>query len=196
MIQPLSPQRPPVRRKVFVSYHRADSNEVNRFRHVFSDSFGAFLARGIGAGLPGDIINSTNTDYVMSRIRELYLGDSTVTIVMLGNCTWSRKYVDWELQSSLRRGPTVTPNGVLGHKLPSFRVGQYPHRLNLNLLSDSDRRMGWTDCYARVIEWPRSVDDLRSAIENAYAARTLRVGLIKNPRDRFERDRDCGHWWH
>ena len=31
-----------------------------------------------------DIIDSDNTDYVMSRIRELYLKDSTVTIVLIG----------------------------------------------------------------------------------------------------------------
>ncbi|MBN1655077.1 MAG: TIR domain-containing protein [Deltaproteobacteria bacterium] len=48
-------------------------------------------------------------DYVMRRIRDEHLRDSTVTIVMIGNCTWSRKYVDWELQASLRSGPIVIP---------------------------------------------------------------------------------------
>ena len=175
----------PVRRKVFICYHKVDSQEVNQFLRVFSGAYGTFLARGIGAGMAGDIINSTNTEYVMSRIRELYLGDSTVTIVMIGNCTWSRKYVDWELQASLRSGLTVTPNGVLGVKLPSYTSGQYPERLNANLLSD-----------ARVIDWPRSAEDLRLDIEDAYSARTSRVNLINNPRERFEYDRDCGHPWH
>lgn len=186
----------PLRRKVFISYHKADSEEVNQFLRVFCGAYGTFLARGIGAGMAGDIISSTSTDYVMSRIRELYLGDSTVTIVMIGNCTWSRKYVDWELQASLRSGLTVTPNGVLGVKLPSYTSGQYPERLNANLLSDADRRMGRTDCYARVIDWPSSAEDLRLDIEDAYSARTSRVNLINNARERFEYDRDCGHPWH
>jgi hypothetical protein len=186
----------PVRRKVFISYHKVDSDEVNSFIGTFSDSYGTFLARGIGAGMAGDIINSTDTDYVMSRIRELYLGDSTVTIVMIGNCTWSRKYVDWELQASLRSGKTVTPNGVLGVKLPSYNSGQYPDRLNTNLLSDDDKRMGKTDCYARAIVWPNSAENLRLYIEDAYNARTLRAHLINNPREHFKNDRDCGHSWH
>jgi hypothetical protein len=58
------------RRKVFISYHKVDSDEVNHFLSIFSGTWGAFLARGIGAGMTGDIINSTNTDYVMSRIRD------------------------------------------------------------------------------------------------------------------------------
>jgi hypothetical protein len=184
------------RRKVFISYHRADSDEVNRFLEGFSRAFGAFLARGIGAGMPGDIINSTNTDYVMTRIRQLYLGDSTVTLVMIGKCTWSRKFVDWELQSSLRSGLTVRPNGLLGVKLQSFSSGQYPDRLNTNLLSPAESRMAAKDCYARVIEWPTSPENLRLSIEDAFEARTKRAILIKNPRDRFKIDRHCGHPWH
>lgn len=166
-------QPKPIRRKVFISYHKADSDEVNDFVSLFSSAYDTFLARGIGAGMAGDIINSNDTDYVMARIRQLYLVDSTVTIVMIGNCTWSRKYVDWELQSSLRSGKTFTPNGVLGVKLPSYNSGQYPDRLNANLLSDADKKIGRTDCYARVINWPASAEELRLYIEDAYDARTL-----------------------
>jgi len=144
----------------------------------------------------GDIINSTDTSYVMSRIRDLYLGDSTVTIVMIGNCTWSRKYVDWELQSSLRSGETVTPNGVLGIKLPSYNSGNYPARLNANLLSEGDKLLGGTECYARVVDWPLSAEYLRLHLEDAFQARTTRNSFINNPRDRFKIDRDCGHPWH
>lgn len=186
----------PVRRKVFISYHKADSDEVNRFIRLFSGAYDTFIARGIGAGMAGDIIDSTDTDYVMSRIRQLYLGDSTVTIVIIGNCTWTRKYIDWELQSSLRSGKTVTPNGLLGIKIPSFNSGQYPDRLNANLLSDAAKQMGLTECYARAIDWPASAEVLRLYIEDAYNARTLRAHLINNQRERFINDRDCGHPWH
>jgi hypothetical protein len=146
--------------------------------------------------MSGDIIDSTDTDYVMASIRENYLQDSTVTIVMIGNCTWSRKYVDWELQSSLRSGTTVTPNGVLGVKLPSYTSGQYPDRVNANLLSDAVKRMGRNECYARAIGWPASREELRQHIEDAYLARTSRAHLIKNSRERFYNDRNCGHAWH
>lgn len=91
------------------------------FVAAFDHAADGFIARGIGAGMAGDIVDSTDTDYVMTRIRQDYLRDSSITLVLIGNCTWSRRYVDWELQASLRGGSTVTPNGVLGIKLPAIR---------------------------------------------------------------------------
>ena len=103
-----------VRRKCFISYHHADQDEVDKFVRTFDHEHNIFISRGLGKEMSQDIVDSTDTDYVMRRIRELYLSDSTVTIVMLGKCTWARRYVDWEIQSSLRNGATVTANGLLG----------------------------------------------------------------------------------
>lgn len=178
-----------VRRKCFISYHHADQTEVDQFVRNFQHEQGAFIARGLGEEMSSDIIDSSDTDYVMRRIRELYLQGSSVTIVMLGRCTWSRRYVDWELQASLRHGETVTANGLLGIKLPSFRPGTdvYPHRLNLNLKQDSDQ----VDCYARVIDYPRSTQTLVNAIEAAYERRYTHSRWIVNPRERKVRSSSC-----
>jgi hypothetical protein len=67
-----------------------------------------------------DIIDSDDTDYVMQRIREVYLKGTTVTLVMFGRCTWARRYVDWEIQAALRQDREIIPNGLLGIKLPSY----------------------------------------------------------------------------
>ncbi len=177
-----------VRHKVFISYHHDDQNEVGAFVSTFADERNVFIARALGTDMEQDIINSTNTDYVMRRIRELYLVDSTVTIVALGKCTWARRYVDWEIQASLRHGETVTPNGLLGMKLPSYKKGVgYPNRLNLNLKQNNTQ----SDCYARVIEYPTRKDSLANNIADAFDARSNRAHLIDNPRDRFSNNRQC-----
>lgn len=136
-----------------------------------------------------DIIDSDDTDYVMRRIRELYLKDSTVTIVLMGKCTWARRYVDWEIQASLRSGETVTPNGLLGIKLPSYpkRGGQFPSRLNLNLKQTDDQE----DCYARWIEYPTRKDTLANAIDATFNRRFTHTKWINNPRYRFRYNRSC-----
>jgi hypothetical protein len=36
----------------------------------------------------------------MSEIRRKYLGNASVTIVLIGSCTHSRRYVDWEIKLS------------------------------------------------------------------------------------------------
>lgn len=177
------------RHKVFISYHHVDKEEVDEFIEDFDDKHDVFIARALGIGMADDIINSTDTSYVMRRIRELYLKDSTVTIVMLGKCTWARRYVDWEIQASLRSGETVKPNGLLAVKLPSYNEEAYPNRLNLNLLDPNDETQ--KDCYARVMNYPTYANTLKNSIEDAFNARKERKNLIVNPRDRFINNRSC-----
>jgi MTH538 TIR-like domain (DUF1863) len=74
-----------------------------------------------------DAIDSLDEDYVMRRIREDYLSDSTVTIHLIGaksaeNLGWSeQKYIKRELQASLYHGSGNTQNGILGVVLPSMQ---------------------------------------------------------------------------
>src|SRR5690625_1135126 len=107
------------RRKCFISYHHDDESEVQKFIQDFDHSRDVLIARGIGASMAGDIINSNNSDYIKNRIREKYLRDTTVTIVLIGKCTWSRKFVDWEVSASLRNTPTASRSGLLAITLPS-----------------------------------------------------------------------------
>ncbi|MCB9450125.1 MAG: TIR domain-containing protein [Anaerolineaceae bacterium] len=176
-----------VRHKVFISYHHADQDEVDNFINTYDHDKDVFIARALGAGLDETIIQSDDTDYVMRRIRELYLKDSTITIVLIGKCTWARRYVDWEIQSSLRSGETVIPNGLIGIVLPSAgRSPIAPERLQLNLKGDKA-----DEGYARWYWYPTKGSSLAAWIENAFQARTMRRNLIVNPRDRFTYNRSC-----
>lgn len=71
-------------------------------------------------------INSTNPDYIMRKIREDYLSDSTVTIFLIGTCSaedslgQDQRYIKRELQASLYNGKNNTRNGILGIVLPSM----------------------------------------------------------------------------
>ena len=152
-----------VRHRCFISYHHKDQDEVDEFIQTFDHDRDVFIARGLGEEMSQDIIESDDTLYVMKRIRELYLRDSTVTLVMMGKCTGARRYVDWELQASLRSGETITPNGLLGIKLPSYpkKGGTFPNRLNLNLKQSDDQE----DCYARRVEYPVRTDTIANAID-------------------------------
>ena len=173
-----------VRRKCFISYHHADEAAVRQFVDIFDHTHDVLIRRRLGES-PDDLIKSTNTDYVMNQVRARFLKDSTVTIVMMGRCTWARRYVDWEIQGSLRRGQTA-PNGLLGIKLPSF--GGFPPRFNSNLIAAGS---GQTDCYARWMNYPQSTADLRKAIEAAYSRRSTHGRWIVNPRDKMAYNRSC-----
>src|SRR5262245_44111488 len=108
---PIAPKR-----KAFISYEGRDKPAAEAFISRWSQ---VFIPKIVGA-YGQDIINSTNTEYVIGKIRQEYLADSTVTIVLLGSCTHSRRYVDWELKASLRQGDSFTPNGLIGILLPGL----------------------------------------------------------------------------
>ena len=176
-------QTPP-KRRCFISYHHADELEVQAFLETYSNSH-VFTHRALGLDMANDIVNSNDTDYVMRRIREQYMQNTSVTIVMVGQNTWKRRYVDWEIAASLRNGFGSPANGLLGIKLPSYTYGiqQYPDRLNDNL--NAPGVADGTPCYARCIQYPINSAELRTAIEEAYQRRQTQSHLINNARARF-----------
>lgn len=72
-------------------------------------------------------IDSDDEDYIMRKIREDYLQDSTVTICLIGqhsaenNWLEDQRYIKRELQASLYGNP----NGVLGVVLPDEEFSVY-----------------------------------------------------------------------
>lgn len=178
----------PSMRRCFISYHHADELEVKKFLDRYSNAE-AFTHRALGMGMASDIVDSNDTDYVMRRIREQYMRNTSVTIVLIGQHTWKRKYVDWEINASLRNGFENPANGLLGIKIPSFAYGiqQYPERLNDNLNAQGIPH--GTPCYARCIPYPTNSATLQIAIEEAYQRRQTQSYLINNTRARFGHNR-------
>jgi hypothetical protein len=185
------PPPPPVlpKRKVFLSFHQGDRAEVDTFVYRWTQQEKVFIPKALGVSANDDFIDSTNPEYVMSKIREKYLGDSTVTIVLVGQCTHSRRYVDWELKASLRRSASpgaAPPNGVIGVILPSCGTSAYlPPRL------ESNWTQGHVNCYARYWVAPTSAEQLRGWIEDAFSARTSRSALIQNAADMMKYNAKC-----
>ena len=73
-----------------------------------------------------EAIDSEDEDYVMRKIREDYLSDSTVTIHLIGSysaeddSSQNQNYIKRELQASLYNGKNNTKNGILGVVLPDM----------------------------------------------------------------------------
>lgn len=171
-----------VRRKCFVSYFAGDTDEVDKF---VSDYKEVFIPKIIGVSNGDDFIDSNNSDYVMSQIRKKYLGDSTVTIMMIGSCTHSRRYIDWELKASLRQG-SYTPNGLLGILLPSMgNSGHLPDRFKENWEKTEKISYGIYRAY------PDTNIELRQWIETCYSRRDTHAKFIKNSQSMMKYNRKC-----
>lgn len=158
----------PVRHKCFVSYHGADIDEVTAFIEEFAD---VFIPRVVGVSDSDHFqepVNSKDEDYIKEAIGAKYLTQSSVTIVFAGSCTWSRKYVDWEIASTVRNGTKNKRAGLLGITPASRAQNTLPPRLKANVDSG----------YAKYVWYPKTAENLRGSIEDAFQARIARTGLV------------------
>jgi len=171
------------RHRCFVSYHVDDEDEVNDFLDDFGDQI---IATVVGVTADDDFVDSDDTDYIMNQIRERYLGNTTVTIVLVGECTWTRKFVDWEVYSSLRKYKGYPLSGLVAITLPSIANLQgrrLPARVDDNVNDDK--------LYARWMKYPTSKAGLRSMVQEAFDARTSKAHLIDNSRARRQNNSAC-----
>jgi hypothetical protein len=100
----------PIRRVVFISHSHLHESETKQFLKDFQEVFSAWH---VGVSNRDDFIGSTDPEYVMRRIREKHIGSAAVIIVLVGNCTHSRRYVDWEIKASSTEGSTACRTACL-----------------------------------------------------------------------------------
>jgi len=177
--------------KVFVSFHHDDEG----YKTLFTEMMGGNIVdKSVG---DGDINPSNSTDYTRQVIRDDFIADATVTVVLIGECTWQRKYVDWEIGSSLR----VTKNnpqrcGLLGIILPGhpdYGRGRYNPRLIPPRLADN---AGQGKDYANIYDWNTHADSVKKWIDDAYERRYQQPDP-DNSRDQFGKNRsgNCSAGW-
>lgn len=174
----------PVRHKCFISYHGADIDGVTDFVESFSD---VFIPRVVGVSDSDhfkDPVDSEDEEYIKSQIAAKYLSDSTVTILFVGPCAWARKYIDWELSSSLRDDPVNKRNGLMAITPADRSTNKLPARFADNWAKDDSK-------YGRYYYYPQSQASLRGWIEEAFKARDTRAGLIYNRRALRKNNSQC-----
>ena len=156
------------RHKVFVSYHHEnDQGSRNRFERLFGDVYDIMDSRSVNIGA---IPNGLPLDEISRRIRDNYLSDSTVTVVLIGKDTWRRKHVDWEIAATVRDTDANPRSGLLGILLPTYAScnGEdydpytIPPRLYYNV------ECGFADLYS----WSESSDDVAGWVDRAYKRRS------------------------
>ncbi len=101
--------------KVFISYHH-ENDQIYKDRLVrMGKQYEIFIDRSVNTG---DISDRLSPEAIREKIRDEYLRDSTVTIVLVGTETKGRKHVDWEIYSSMIDGKVNKKSGILVVNLP------------------------------------------------------------------------------
>ena len=101
--------------KVFISYHHSRDQEYKDALAGFGAENGIFVDRSVDTG---DIPDDWPDEQIRRTIRDRYLRDSTVTVVLVGSETKRRKHVDWEIYSSMYDGSVNKRSGIVVINLP------------------------------------------------------------------------------
>ena len=176
------------RHKVFVSYHHTNPDQGYR------DQFEQLCKRTDIAVMRsvqiGDIDPNLKAETVRQKIRNEYLADSTVTVVLIGTQTWQRKHVDWEIGSSIRHTQNNPRSGLLGICLPTNPLSKHvlnphtlPPRLYDNVCAD----------FAKLYDWSQNPYEIQHWIHEAFERRDKVTP--DNSRDNYANNRTGDRWW-
>lgn len=179
------------RHKVFISYHHDTDQQ-------YKDFFTSMMRGSIvDKSVQDDDIDDANlkVETIRQKIRDEFIRDATVTVVLIGPCTWQRKHVDWEIGASLSSTRTNPRCGLLGLLLPNhfdadrrkFNARRTPPRLADNIYGNEP--------FAKIYDWTTDVESIRGWIHEAFQRRN--GDPPDNSRVQFGKNRsgDCVAGW-
>lgn len=102
--------------KVFISYHHDNDQGYKKELLEINDRHSIFMDGSVDTD---DIDENLDDATIRELIRDNYLKDSTVTILLVGTETKKRKHIDWEIYSSMYNGKINKKSGILVINLPS-----------------------------------------------------------------------------
>ena len=176
------------RHNVFVSYHHeVDQGYRNAFERLFTAAYDIMVSKSVQIG---DIDPNLKVETIRQKIRDEYLRDSTVTVVLVGAETWQRKHVDWEIGASIRQTQNNPRSGLLGILLPTYRFTEpnryntrtIPPRLHYNIVCGFAKVYLWSTNPTEVSQWIHEAFARRSTVnpDSSYAS--------------FANNRTSDHW--
>ena len=171
---------------VFVSYHHYNDQAYKNALIEYGKNFGVFIDKSVDTD---EIPEHLSDQAIRERIRDEYLRESTVTILLAGTETKGRKHVDWELYSSMFDGKKNKKSGILVINLPSVQCSYYQ-----SAYGDEEKRLIYPDIdiesWTRIDSWSeqaRRYPHLPDRIIDNLVAPNARISIV--PWDRLSPER-------
>lgn len=193
--------------RIFISYHHHNDQwfkeELLRINYLHE----IFIDLSVDTG---DIDDRLSDQQIRRIIRDEYLRDSSVTILLVGSETKNRKHIDWELYSSMIDGAINKKSGILVINLPTISCNYYtashsgekeriyPENqtwISIDNRSEYERRYPYmpdriidnllkTDAKISVVGWEKVVNDpegLRFLIERTFTEKENCIYDLSRP---------------
>lgn len=165
---------PRARRKVFVSFHHKDQAYRNEWDRLTS---GIFINKSV---YPGDIDTDNSADYIARLIRQDFISDASVVVVLIGPKAYCRKHVDWEIAAALdpRSGGRSGLLGIILPNHPDFGPGKSWSSPTMPLRLADNASSG----YAKIYDWTTDLSSLTTYADAAFGDRLAHGDKARNGR--------------
>ena len=175
--------------KAFISYHHDNDQSYKVHLSEMATYFGCFEDGSVNTGDISD--DGRSSQAIRRQIRDVYLRDSQVTILLCGQETKHRKHVDWELKSSMIDGSVNHRSGILVINLPGVSSCWEANLPAEKYQLYSDYYGGWASFETRTdfeARYPRMPDRIIDQL--------VRVGVTISvvPWERIEYDPNALRW--
>ncbi len=150
------------RHNVFISYHHSEEDTLYQkaLEQILIESNAEKVVtsrRNDFSGIPPRL----EMNRVKQLIRQRFLRNTTVTVVLVGKETWKRKHIDWEISASISDNSLESRSGLVGILLPSHpdyqseRISPFtlPPRLHDNIQCGYAKLYKWNDDPQEIQEW-------------------------------------------
>ena len=163
--------------KVFVSYYHKDDQfykdsliRLNNTRHMFVDN----------SVDTGDIDDTEMTDeQIRIKIRDDYIKDTDVFVLLCGKNTKHRKHVDWEIHAAMYKSSQKDPIPLLVLNLPSaHNCERKANDIEKAVIEKHyGGRVNWVS-YSTYAEYKNAYPDLPERILKSFANKNSQIAVV------------------
>ncbi|WP_064967028.1 TIR domain-containing protein [Tenacibaculum ovolyticum] len=152
------------KRKIFISYYHQEESYKQQFENLFDD---IIVNKSVKEK---DIDKSNHSRYTDQLIRDEYINQATILVVLIGQKTRCRKHVDWEISAALSHDVGDVYAGLVGIRLKEhsdyglgekYNCNNIPKRLANNLETG----------YASIHDWTDDINEMKAILDTAFKRR-------------------------
>ena len=163
--------------KVFISYYHKDDQKFKNELVDFNKRYHMFIDNSVDTG---DIDDEYMTDeQIRVKIRDEYIKDSDVLILLCGKNSKHRKHIDWELHAAMYKSDIKDPIPIIVLNLPSARNGtRKTNDLEKGIIErQANYRVNWTS-FSSYGEYKNAYPDLPERLLKSLANKNTPIAIV------------------
>jgi hypothetical protein len=160
--------------KVFISFKYTEDHYYKDKLVELSEKYGTFFDFSVGKG---EISDSLTDEQIRRKIRDEFIKDATVTILLIGKNMNQSKFIDWEVHASMYDSEKNPKMGIVCINLPDY--GEWMLDFD-GIIKDNtaSRDANWTSALEELDHLPKLHPNAPDRIVENLTKGNVRIPII------------------